>query len=356
RSSGGIKGSGGLIALGTIISMPVLISGEESKEYWNDEGWLMPENRVQIKINIKDLDNLNLRREALIVQHELSSLTILKMPQNTNYEIKQTQFEAILQLFEDGHNNFHYPLQFDSWTIYSDRVFVKTMDKSVFINKGSGIPKEMVPFWGAEDLQNGGKIEIRTTFHDKTYDMKITRENLELGRYRLFWHSDFEEVISSRYPATYQMYKSYQNVEEPPKMRFEKLKENRYVISLIDEVQIINDIKIDGDEKEVSQHLEGAKKAYYGYKYERDPKCRKAAIEFHGTTCAACGLNFERMYGLRGEGFIEIHHIKPLFIEGKESKVDPITDLIPLCPNCHRMVHRDKENILTIDELQGMIR
>lgn len=74
RSSGGIKDSGGLIALGTITSMPILISGEESKEYWNDESWILPENRVQIEQNYKNFDNYNLRITALKVHPVLSSL------------------------------------------------------------------------------------------------------------------------------------------------------------------------------------------------------------------------------------------------------------------------------------------
>ena len=47
------------------------------------------------------------------------------------------------------------------------------------------------------------------------------------------------------------------------------------------------------------------------------------------------------------EGFIEVHHIVPLHsIEG-EVTVNHVTDLIPVCSNCHRKIHRKKDNILT---------
>lgn len=32
--------------------------------------------------------------------------------------------------------------------------------------------------------------------------------------------------------------------------------------------------------------------------------------------------------------------------------VNPRTDLICLCPNCHRMIHRAKDRIMTVEELK----
>ncbi|PGQ44865.1 HNH endonuclease, partial [Bacillus thuringiensis] len=75
-------------------------------------------------------------------------------------------------------------------------------------------------------------------------------------------------------------------------------------------------------------------------KYERNIKNRKKAIEIHGLNCYACGFNFEEIYGERGKDFIEIHHIKPLSTLEEAIVIDPETDLVPLCANCHRMVHR----------------
>ena len=72
-------------------------------------------------------------------------------------------------------------------------------------------------------------------------------------------------------------------------------------------------------------------------------------MEHHGTNCLVYGFNFENTYGDIGEGFIEIHNIKPLFINGQEVEVNPYTDLVPICSNCHSIVHRDKKNILALD-------
>ena len=101
---------------------------------------------------------------------------------------------------------------------------------------------------------------------------------------------------------------------------------------------------------------EGKKKAVYTTTYERNPANRAAAIAEHGTVCMACGFDFGKMYGRYGEGFIEVHHTKPLFEGDGEIVPDPKTDLICLCANCHRMVHHFKNKVLTLQELKEIIR
>ncbi|WP_010304616.1 EVE domain-containing protein [Kurthia senegalensis] len=103
-----------------------------------------------------------------------------------------------------------------------------------------------------------------------------------------------------------------------------------------------------------SGRIEGKIQTYYGQRYERNAANRKRAIEIHGTTCQACGFDFEKVYGERGRNFIEVHHIKPLHIT-KETLVHPETDLIPLCANCHRMIHRDPQHVLTVKELKELL-
>ncbi len=57
--------------------------------------------------------------------------------------------------------------------------------------------------------------------------------------------------------------------------------------------------------------------------------------------CEACAFDFRRIYDRRGEGFIECHHTKPLS-EMEPGQKTSLTDLILLCANCHRMVHRQR--------------
>ncbi len=113
------------------------------------------------------------------------------------------------------------------------------------------------------------------------------------------------------------------------------------------------------ESKEVQEsRTEGGEKIVVSRVAERDSRLRKAAIIIHGLMCAACGFDFERKYGRLGERFIEIHHIKKLR-NGEEFSIvntSPENDLIPLCSNCHRMVHRKRNVVLSITELKETIR
>lgn len=103
-----------------------------------------------------------------------------------------------------------------------------------------------------------------------------------------------------------------------------------------------------------SKHKEGACIKVSVNRYERDPKARSACIEHYGVVCKVCDFNFESIYGNLGEGFIHVHHIKPISEIGESYIVDPVKDLVPVCPNCHAMLHR-KVPILAINELKKII-
>lgn len=73
--------------------------------------------------------------------------------------------------------------------------------------------------------------------------------------------------------------------------------------------------------------------------YERNPEARRRCIEYYGTSCCVCGFNFEEKFGSVAQGFIHVHHLKPLSEIQREYEVDPIADLRPVCPNCHAIIH-----------------
>ena len=91
-------------------------------------------------------------------------------------------------------------------------------------------------------------------------------------------------------------------------------------------------------EPESYDKLEGRKHEDIVTRYERDRGNRKKCIEHYGYVCQVCGTNFEKTYGDLGKAFIEVHHLYP--VAQGERQVNPIEDLIPLCSNCHSMIHR----------------
>jgi len=109
------------------------------------------------------------------------------------------------------------------------------------------------------------------------------------------------------------------------------------------------------DEK--TDHFEGVKKQILVNKYERSSIARQRCIEFHGLNCKVCKTNFVTIYGEMGAGFIHIHHLIPIHKIGKEYQVNYEKDLIPVCPNCHAMLHRKINGTEpTIDELKEIIK
>ena len=89
---------------------------------------------------------------------------------------------------------------------------------------------------------------------------------------------------------------------------------------------------------------EGAKIKITVNAYERDPRavkiCKDHYMQIDGKLiCQICGFDFGEVYGLEFANKIHIHHIKPLFEIGETYEVDPIKDLIPVCPNCHMALH-----------------
>jgi 5-methylcytosine-specific restriction protein A len=102
---------------------------------------------------------------------------------------------------------------------------------------------------------------------------------------------------------------------------------------------------------------EGAKIKVQVNRYERNSVARGKCIEYHGCKCSICGMDFEEKFGELGKGFIHIHHIVPISEIDEEYQINYQSDLIPVCPNCHSMLHRkvDGKNI-SVKELRLIIR
>ena len=106
----------------------------------------------------------------------------------------------------------------------------------------------------------------------------------------------------------------------------------------------------------VKKTREGAKIEFFGTRYERNPLLRDAAIKCHGLMCNICGFDFYKQYGEIGKDYIEVHHLKPLGTVKEEHDINPQTDLRCLCANCHRIVHRKRDNVYFIHEIKKIVQ
>ena len=97
---------------------------------------------------------------------------------------------------------------------------------------------------------------------------------------------------------------------------------------------------------------EGAKKHVEQERSQRNPKLRQLCIAKYGFICQVCGFDFEKAYGEIGKDFIEVHHLNPISNYSDEHDVDPIRDMVPLCSNCHSMIHHGPNGLMTLKELR----
>lgn len=108
------------------------------------------------------------------------------------------------------------------------------------------------------------------------------------------------------------------------------------------------------EEVDAEPLMEGAVKLSLVKRRERNPRNRLLCLRIHGAVCGVCRTDPQARYGTAG-GIIEVHHIQPLSLGDEMRPYDPETDLIPLCPNCHRAAHTRRPVPWSPDELRAML-
>ena len=89
--------------------------------------------------------------------------------------------------------------------------------------------------------------------------------------------------------------------------------------------------------------------------YERNPQARKKCLEYYGTSCFVCEFNFGKTFGKIGEGFIHVHHLKPISEIREEYEINPVEDMRPVCPICHAIIHR-RDPVFSIEEMKKLLQ
>ncbi|MBL0703657.1 MAG: HNH endonuclease [Sulfurospirillum sp.] len=122
----------------------------------------------------------------------------------------------------------------------------------------------------------------------------------------------------------------------------------------IDAVKKALSLSLDIYPDEVESSLsEGTKTKVFVNRFERNPKARQSCLEHYGYNCQVCQFNFEKTYGKIGKDSIHVHHIIPISKIRKNYTINPIKDLLPVCPNCHLILH--KKNAPTVEELKAQL-
>jgi hypothetical protein len=186
--------------------------------------------------------------------------------------------------------------------------------------------------------------------------------NAKQGLYRQngTWYHNLTKFPGALFDA--HGYIVFQSEEEYRNCKFLQIGKQLTVPSGISSIQgyiLVNpEIQFDTLAEEIpsiESVFEGAIKRINVNKYERNIVARKMCISYYGAKCSVCSFDFEKTYGVIGENFIHVHHLKQLSSIKSEYLVDPINDLVPVCPNCHAMLHK-KEPPFSIQELKLIIK
>ena len=165
-------------------------------------------------------------------------------------------------------------------------------------------------------------------FHIKKY-VQITNDNLIVDN-KMF---ELDEIDTSH---------GFEKYIKMNRIIFNETLINQYPI--LPEEEITDKTYFEGSTKNISVNV-----------YERNPEARKKCIDHYGTKCFICGFDFTEKYDKVKVGYIHVHHLKQLAIIKKEYKIDPIKDLIPVCPNCHAVIHLN-EPMFNIEEMKKMLK
>lgn len=210
------------------------------------------------------------------------------------------------------------------------------------------LQKDFLEIDSVKDLNGMFKWKIAFLYSEKNLipifsklPLKWCAMELDMPNFNRARTSDVQAFLMNIKPKKFDCFQFATNLYES----FEVWKERKE----------INDLN-QGSKEALTSGFEGKKREVYTTTYERDLKLRSQAVIIHGTTCAACGFNFENAYGKWGKGYIQVHHLKPLSLTKTEIEVNPSKDLIVLCANCHAMVHRKREKALSINQLKNLLQ
>ena len=244
-----------------------------------------------------------------------------------NFQNFNSSIEMSNSVAHDRLNKFYHWYYLPSLDIFAPSKFLGYKGMTLFTYKGKGT--------GTRTKQALKKYFIKLDHNSQEY-------NLLLTKLKAFLKSMGKEVSKKTISGSGGIY----------------IPKNEYDIKFLINQQLLNQVTKDIDsinEENNESFIEGSKKERLVSIYERKPSLRAKAIEIHGFNCQVCGFNFGKSYGKHGENYIEVHHITPLSALITEKEIGPINDLTVLCSNCHRMIHRDKNNLLNIVDLRNLL-
>lgn len=340
RSDAGKSGSGGIIAFTEVISEPKRMK-DDSTRYWANPSaaneWLP---RVRLKVLSTKLDSDHLTRSELEYHSELRDLLILRMRNNTNYLLTQTQASHINMLWQSS----------------------KEMKRDIPTPQPVARSREYDSCTEEERSAVLYEYLLEGNSH-RWIDENVLGQNVEYSRgYKamgVLHHLGLKNEFKG-------LFKGLDITDAIALLEQERIENEAYGHLYLPIIQTLQNTKVSVTETEKrlspneidegKEYPEGRVAYLLHRRRERNPSVVRDAkalfIKKHGKLfCEACEFDFQAVYGERGQDFIEGHHRK-LVSEMKEGEVTKIEDIAMLCSNCHRMIHR--KPLISVEELKAL--
>lgn len=248
---------------------------------------------------------------------------------------KPTCLFAVTQLLDDGHvTPERIPLDavLDRFSSLVSAVFPHAADRG------------WAPFWhlsrdGAWTCYRGPRAVVRADFRQgKPDSLRTSRAKIEFAAVPVSVQHDWSSP-AARLALRQHTLRMMLGDEDPASQAMGEYLRSRFETDPLDGLA---DFSLDSSADAPSTLLlEDYSRLRAHVRIERSETIIRAVKKLRGSTCEACGFNYEAAYGPLGRGFIEAHHLVSVASrKGTRQVVDIRSDFIVLCANCHRMIHR----------------
>lgn len=226
-------------------------------------------------------------------------------------------------------------------------------DVDVYIHNHIRLVIEMYP------QKHGGYIlnEMANAEEEKQKRFRLCREMLEDKGARVVFLVNGSDLFSfETWPKLWRTFSSRIKLVPIPDSKDEASIITEWLQYSFDFVfSLLTIIETTNEDLPDSIQTEGTPSEIRSIRYERNPINRQLCLHRKGYNCSICGMNFYTVYGEIGYHFIEVHHTTPVSAMEPGYVFDVDKDLVPLCPNCHAMVHR-RNPPYSVDEIKKLLR
>lgn len=190
----GTKDSNGIVASGYATGIPY------EEDHWDEYKASQGQKARYVDIEFDWI--LNYETEDILKQRSLKELFPDQhwSPQGSGISIKSEYVDALeKEWIKYTKLKNHKFGSFDSWDIIDEETAVKHCDKSFFEHKGSGVPREICWFFGADDIGQGETKQITFIYEGQAYNARVSNESSDRRRVRIFWYSDLSKQFNNYY-------------------------------------------------------------------------------------------------------------------------------------------------------------